>query len=150
MSWGFVRATEDVDLLADIPSSRRKTVLDGLSELYEARWISGDIDDPVRGLIRAKPRKAGRYPVDILAARSAADRAALSRAEEIEVEGQSVPVLRAEDIIAMKLEAGGGRDYEDVRRLLEVRAGQLDEDRLQTSCRERRVSDRLKLARPRS
>lgn len=56
--------------------------------------------------------------------------------------------LAPEDLVAMKLQAGGGQDYVDARSLLALPGG-LDEDLLESACRERRVLDRLALIRPR-
>lgn len=145
--WGYLRTSEDIDLLVDLPASRRRELIAALNEDYDAEWLAGGEDDPVPGLVRAVPRRADHFPVDLLPVRGRADRAALSRAVAVAVEGISIPVVSPEDLIAMKLEAGGGQDYEDARRLLEVLKGGLDEARLDESCRERRAFDRLALIR---
>lgn len=145
--WGYLRTSEDIDVLVDLPSSKRRELLAALAGDYEAEWKAGGEDDPIPGLVRAVPRSADRFPVDLLPARGRADRGALSRAATVAVEGLSIPVVSAEDLIAMKLEAGGGQDYADARRLLELQKGGLDEARLEASCRERRALDRLALIR---
>ena len=147
ITWGFLRASDDLDLMMELPASRRKELLDALAVDYEAEWREGGQDDPVPGLVRASPRQEGGFPVDFLVARSRADRAALARAVEVTAEGVRIPVVRPEDLIAMKLEAGGGQDYEDARRLLSVLSGKLDETLLKESCAIRRVEDRLALLR---
>ncbi|MFI5360771.1 MAG: hypothetical protein ACHQ49_02275 [Elusimicrobiota bacterium] len=98
ITWGFLRASDDLDLMIELPVSRRKELLDAL-------------------------------------------------AADVAAEGVTIPVVRPEDLIAMKLEAGGGQDFEDVRRLLSVLAGKLDELLLKESCSARRVDDRLALCR---
>ncbi|MDD5304606.1 MAG: nucleotidyl transferase AbiEii/AbiGii toxin family protein [Elusimicrobia bacterium] len=145
--WGYLRTSEDIDLLVDLPASRRKELIAALGEDYEAEWLAGGEDDPVPGLVRAVPRSADHFPVDLLPVRGRADRGALSRAVAVAVEGISIPVVSPEDLIAMKLEAGGGQDYADARRLLEVLKGGLDETRLEEACRERHALDRLALIR---
>lgn len=65
----------------------------------------------------------------------------------VPLEGTSFPVIAPEDLIAMKLAAGGGQDYEDARRLLSILEGKIDDGALRERCRERRVSDRLDLIR---
>lgn len=147
ITWGFVRASDDLDLMMELPVSRRKELLSALAADYEAEWRDGGQDDPIPGLVRAAPRKEGGFPVDFLIATSSADRAALSRAVEVTAEGVKIPVVRPEDLIAMKLEAGGGQDYEDARRLLSTLAGKLDEKLLNESCAARRVLERLALLR---
>lgn len=145
--WGYLRTSEDIDLLIELPASRRRELIAALGEDYEAEWLAGGQDDPIPGLLRARPRSAEYFPVDLIPVRGRADRGTLSRAVRVAVEGISIPVVAPEDLIAMKLEAGGGQDYEDARRLLEVVKGGLDEARLAQSCRERRVLDRLALIR---
>ncbi len=147
ITWGFLRASDDLDLMMELPVSRRKELLDALSADYKAEWREGGQDDPIPGLIRADPRQEGGFPVDFLIARSRADRETLSRAVEVTAEGVTIPVVRPEDLIAMKLEAGGGQDYEDARRLLSILNGKLDENLLKESCSARRVEDRLALLR---
>ncbi|MCR4295854.1 MAG: nucleotidyltransferase [Elusimicrobia bacterium] len=145
--WGYLRTSEDIDVLVDLPSSRRRELLDALAGDYEADWRAGGEDDPIPGLVSAVPRSPDRFPVDLLPARGRADRRALSRAVNVTAEGISIPVVSAEDLISMKLEAGGGQDYADARRLLATLKGDLDEARLEASCRERRALDRLALIR---
>ena len=147
ITWGFLRASDDLDLMVELPAARRKELINALSKDYRAEWREGGEGDPISGLIRALPKREGGFPVDFLIARSLSDRAALARAREVQVEGEVIPVVGPEDLIAMKLEAGGGQDFEDARRLLAVLAGTLDESRLNDSCRERKVLKRLGLLR---
>jgi predicted nucleotidyltransferase len=142
ITWGFLRASDDFDLLIDLPRSGRGRLLKALASGWEAEWIEGGEDDPIPGLIRAKPREGG-LPIDLLPARSAADREALSRALEVSVEGTSVMVVAPEDLLAMKLEAGGGQDFEDARRLLTILSGKLDMKTVRERCTQRRVADLL-------
>lgn len=147
VAWGYIRTSEDIDILVDLPPTRRRDLLAALDTDYETGWLAGGEDDPIPGLVRAVPRAPDRFPVDLLPARGRADRGALSRAVAVTVVGLSIPVVSAEDLIAMKFEAGGGQDYADARRLLAVLEGDLDGPRLEASCRERRALDRLALIR---
>ncbi len=149
ISWGFVRASDDIDFLADLSAPKRRALLDAMAKEWEVEWRAGGQDDPIVGMISAVP-KAGGMPVEILVAGKAADRKAISRAVSIPLAQTSIPLVRPEDLVAMKLEAGGGQDYEDVRRLLELLAGKIDEELLSQCCKERRVSARLVLARSKS
>lgn len=148
ISWGFVRASDDIDFLIDVSPSKRRELLAALGKDWKAEWAPGGDDDPLVGIIRAEP-KGGGLPVDLLLARNAADRKALSRAKVLDLAGARLPLISPEDLIAMKLEAGGGQDYEDVRRLLELLGDKLDSAALDGACEERRVADRLALARAR-
>lgn len=147
IAWGRVRATRDVDWLAVIPRSRKAEIIKTLSDLGSVDWCEPGEDDPIAGLVRIVPADEERPVIDILLAANAADRAALSRCLEIELGESSVPAVCPEDIIAMKLQAGGGLDYEDARALLQVHSGRLDEALLQEACAARRVQDRLALLR---
>lgn len=144
--WGYLRGSDDLDLLIELPASRRACLLEAMSGSWNAEWVAGGEDDPIPGLIRAVP-KSGGLPVDLLPARGGSDRQALSRALTVALEDVSVPVVTPEDLIAMKLEAGGGQDYEDARRLLSILGERLDAGRLHACCEARRVSERLKLVR---
>lgn len=147
VAWGFLRASEDLDLMMELPSSQRRKLLNALSKDYETEWREGGQDDPIPGLIRARPRAEGAFPVDFLVVRGRNDRAAINRAATIVTDGVSIPIVRPEDLIAMKLEVGGGQDYEDARRLLSILTGKLDESKLNEYCRDRNVLDRLVLLR---
>ena len=147
IAWGHVRATRDLDWLAIIPASRRKEILESLSPFGTAEWRAPGEDDPIAGLIRVVPADEEAAVLDILLASGSADRTALSRCVSVELGSGSLPAVRPEDIIAMKLQAGGGLDYQDARELLRIQAGRLDEPMLEAACKERRVLDRLALLR---
>ena len=147
IAWGRVRATRDVDWLAAIPRSRKSELIKTLSGLGAVDWREPGEDDPIAGLVRIVPEDDERPVIDILLAATAADRAALSRCLQIQLGESSVPAVGPEDIIAMKLQAGGGLDYEDARALLQMQAGRLDEELLREACASRSVLDRLALLR---
>lgn len=140
IAWGRIRATKDLDWLAAIPASRRKEVLAGLASLGTPEWRPPGEDDPISGLIRITPASIEESVIDILIADKAADRIALSRCVQVELGEDSLPAVRPEDIIAMKLQSGGGIDIDDVRGLLESQAGKLDEAVLEGACKARRVT----------
>lgn len=146
ISWGAIRTTNDIDLLAEIPRGIRKSLTSDLAGLgYDPEWRRGDIDDPIPELLRLSPKDPQmRLPVDILIATRSFERAALDRAVHIELDGWKMPVLRAEDIVALKLRAGGGVDYSDVKAILRVQADKLDGKLLEDSCAENKVLDELR------
>lgn len=149
IAWGRVRATRDVDWLAVIPLSRKSEILAALAPLGDAEWRSPGEDDPIAGLVRVVPQDPDEAVVDVLLAANAEDRAALSRCQPIVLGRGTLPAVRPEDIIAMKLQAGGGLDYEDARAILQIQEERLDKELLLAACRKRRVLDRLDLIRPR-
>ena len=139
IAWGRVRATRDLDWLAVIPASRRKEVMAAFAPFGAPEWRPPGEDDPIMGLIRMVPGSSEDASIDILMADKAADRIALSRCIDVVLGGGPIPTVRPEDIIAMKLQAGGGLDLEDARALLNSQAGALDEGLLSEACRARRV-----------
>ena len=147
IAWGRVRATRDLDWLAVIPASRRKEAITALSTLGAPEWRPPGEDDPVAGLIRVVSQNPEDAVIDIILAASAADRAALTRCLPVDLGGGSLPAVRREDIIAMKLQAGGAVDLEDASELLRVHAGRLDEAMLAEACRARRVTAKLQTLR---
>lgn len=143
IAWGRVRATRDVDWLAVIRPSRKTEVLKALSSLGAVEWRAPGEDDPIAGLIRIVPEDEEKPVIDILLAAKAADREALSRCVDLDLGQGPVPAVRPEDIIAMKLQAGGGLDYEDAKAILQVQSERIDQAVLESACAARRVSNRL-------
>lgn len=148
IAWGFVRASDDLDLLVELDPGKRKALLQALTKDWNAEWIAGGEDDPIPGLIRCTPG-AGGLPIDLLPARGSHDLAALNRAVDVPLGDVTVRVVAPEDLIAMKLQAGGGQDYEDARRLLDLLSAHGDAAAIEARCAERGVTDRLALARKR-
>lgn len=139
IAWGRVRATKDLDWLALIPPSKRKETMAALSSFGTPEWRPPGEDDPVAGLIRVAPGREADAVIDVVLASGIADRTALARCIPVELGGGSLPAVRREDIIAMKLQAGGGVDLEDARSLLRLHGDRLDEEILSEACRARRV-----------
>lgn len=143
IAWGRVRATRDIDWLAEIPPSKRKDLLAALTPLGAPEWRPPGEDDPIAGLIRVSPKASDGYFIDILFARSPADRRAVAKAVAVDIGGGEIPSVPPEEIIAMKLQAGGGLDLDDAKELLRVHAGKLDAGELEEACRSRRSLDAL-------
>jgi hypothetical protein len=146
-TWGAVRATQDIDFLADSDPSPLKELRlrDRLKKYIEqqggrAEWLVGGHDDPIPLLLRIgfSPNQ-GTVAADILWAHKRWQRDALQRAIAVDVAGDQVPVLHPEDLILMKLEAGGPQDLLDVQELLSASPPQLDVTRLRDSARRLRL-----------
>lgn len=150
IAWGRVRATRDLDWLALITPSRIKEITAAFLPLGAPEWRPPGEDDPIAGLIRVAPAIAEEATIDILIAGKPADRVALSRCIDVELGGGSLPAVRPEDIIAMKLQSGGGLDLEDARALLKSQGTTLDEAMLSEACRARRVGALLERIRGRA
>jgi hypothetical protein len=116
---GIARSTFDVDLftmdtavLAD-PFWALLT-RDGPS--VEIR--RGDADDPLRGLVRLVARD--ERPVDVVVGRGSWQGGVVDRAEPFAFLDVRLPVVRAADLVLLKLHAGGTQDLWDVRQLLDA------------------------------
>jgi hypothetical protein len=137
-TWGVMRATQDIDFLADSDPSpiQDLAVREKLTKFLENRnthtnWRVGDYDDPIPLLLKIElPAALGSVGADILWAHKRWQREALVRAVGVEVEGDNIPVLHPEDLILTKLDAGGPQDLLDVEELLSVAHPQLNMTRL--------------------
>ena len=125
-AWGSVRATQDIDLLADSDPSPLTNVgfRDRLGRYLEEKgcaveWRVSDAEDPIPLLLRLELfHSSGGMPVDILWAHKRWQREALVRSIPLKVSRLKVFVVHPEDLILMKLEAGGPQDLLDVETLL--------------------------------
>ncbi len=125
-AWGIVRATQDIDFLADSdPSPLRDLALRGrLQKFWERRgsavkWRSGGADDPIPLLLRLQMlRPTPGITADVLWAHKRWQREALLRTVTLKVSDLGVLVLHPEDLVLMKLEAGGPQDLLDVEGLI--------------------------------
>lgn len=136
-AWGVVRATEDIDLLADSnPSPLRNLPLrrDFGAFLEQrgctAEWRVGEPDDPIPLLLRIGLPRPMALVTDILWAHKRWQREALGRRITLRVSHFEVFVLHPEDLILMKLEAGGPQDQLDVEGLISNPPAELNLSRL--------------------
>ncbi len=136
-TWGQVRATQDIDVLADSAPSPVHTfaVRKNLAALWEAQgcvveWHSGLADDPIPLLLRLTLPPPNAMTVDVLWAWRPWQREAVKRASVVRVARASIPVLHPEDLILMKLQAGGPQDLLDVENILAANPPALDRPRL--------------------
>lgn len=141
-AWGAPRATEDIDLLADLsPSSELDAALRAAG--FEVEWRRGDPGDPVPLLLRL--RSASGPETDVVCATRAWEREMLNRSIRVRIpEGPETQVIALEDLIVLKLMAGGPGHLADVADLLE-RASPLPE--LEKRAAARGVSDLLRQVR---
>lgn len=123
-AWGAPRATEDIDLLADLaPSPELDAALHAGG--FQAEWRRGASDDPIPLLLRL--RTSSGPEMDVVCATRAWEREMLGRAIRLRLaQGPEIPVVAVEDLIVLKLLAGGPGDLADVADLLQ-RAGPLPE-----------------------
>ncbi len=115
-AWGAPRATEDIDLLADVsPSAELDRALRAAG--FEAEWRRGAADDPIPLLLRLRSHSGPE--LDVVCASRAWEHEMLARAVRLRL-GQrlEIPVVALDDLIVLKLLAGGPGDLTDVADLL--------------------------------
>jgi hypothetical protein len=145
--WGVVRATQDIDLLADSDPSpigdlQLRAAIEGVLTRQQCNieWRVGGHDDPVPLLLRVGlPRSYGGLESDILWVHKRWQREALTRALDIRIARRKIRVLHPEDLILLKLEAGGPQDIADVTGLLNDPPVLLNLSRLKESATQLRV-----------
>ena len=116
---GIARSTFDVDLLTLDTSVLVESfwpLLERDGAVVEVR--RGDGDDPLKGLVRLVSRD--ERSVDVIVGRGAWQEGVVARAEPFSLLDTRVPVVRAADLILLKLHAGGTQDLWDVKQLLDA------------------------------
>jgi hypothetical protein len=114
---GVSRSTHDIDLLATEPSCLTPDLWASLGAAgVEIEVRKGDLDDPLAGVVRCSA--PAESPVDLVVGKARWQAAALTRAENRFFADVELPVLRAADLILLKLYAGGPQDAWDIVQLL--------------------------------
>jgi len=150
-TWGVVRATQDIDFLADSDPTTvgdvkfRERLKNFIQRQYgDADWHVGEHDDPIPLLLRIElPPAYGGLGTDILWAHKRWQREALQRRVTVDVLRRRVYVLHPEDLILMKLDAGGPQDLLDVQQLLSAHLPRLSIRRLKENAARVRLGKTL-------
>jgi len=113
------RATGDLDLLTVAPESLSPATWQSLRE----RGIGVEIrvaepGDPLAGVVRISHGISP--PIDLVVGDRAWQRRAIERAEPRPLQGARIPIVRASDLVLLKLYAAGTQDLWDVQRLIDA------------------------------
>jgi hypothetical protein len=111
---GVARSTFDHDLLVTDPVVLDATFWSALDA--QADVLQGDADDPLRGVVRLS--SPGERDVDVIVGRHAWQRDIVTRAERLGPSSPPVPVVRAADLVLLKLYAGGAQDLWDIEQIM--------------------------------
>lgn len=113
---GYVRATEDVDLgVCTLFSPTLQGLRNRLRDLgLNVTLRSPDDDDPLDGVLVVQD---GDALVEVVNLRGRLGRAAVDNAEDL---GEGLRCVRAADLVALKLYAGGRQSHHDVHALLDA------------------------------
>ncbi|HZP41966.1 MAG TPA: hypothetical protein VFD84_10720 [Candidatus Binatia bacterium] len=122
-AWASPRATADVDLAAVIPS---RVVCDRLVAALSARGfvavqVAGGEDDEPPDLLRLERPTGVVRRLDVLVAKTAFEREAVSSAVPFDLGGMH-PVVGPEHLVVYKLIAGRPQDLEDAAEVVRTRA----------------------------
>ena len=134
--YGVPRATSDADSVAWIKDTG-KTADELTNSLiasgYSAVLRRGDIDDPILVSIHVEDKYQNRH--DLLLGIRGMDPDAAHRCVSSAFFGSTVRIIGAEDLIGMKIFAGGSQDLQDVRGILQVSRERLNPDLLRQVAR---------------
>jgi predicted nucleotidyltransferase len=133
---GPIRASFDADALISLKGSR--VDLDQLAaRLRETGWKvdvrEGEPGDPLGFVVRILDRAGNQ--VDLIGGIRKLDPEFFGRATRTTVDGMKLRFASAEDLIALKLFAGGPKDLEDAEGVIRVQAGRLDTALLRRLCK---------------
>jgi hypothetical protein len=125
-AYGVNRATLDIDLLTIGNSYLDSHFWESLRDSgVQVEVRQGDLTDPLAGVVRFESPEEGERPLDLVVGKFIWQRKALERAVKT---GEGVPLIRAADLILLKLYAGGAQDAWDIHQLL---AGEDRDDLIQ-------------------
>lgn len=113
---GVSRSTLDLDLLAVDPRPLDPAFW-SLPADVTVDIRRGDAADPLAGVVRC--RAEHERDVDVVIGRSGWQANLIGRAEPTRRAGRLIPAARVEDLILLKLYAGGSQDRWDIEQLLE-------------------------------
>ncbi|MFH1542065.1 MAG: DUF6036 family nucleotidyltransferase [bacterium] len=141
------RATQDIDFLVSADKDFFFKVLPETLKKkgYKLKVFKGALDDPINGLIRIYDQNNESEIADIIPVFWKWQDEIVKQAERIELFNVSIPVARVEDLIVLKLKAGGPQDMLDVEELLNTAkiTKKIDLGRLRVLSERAKVSKKL-------
>src|SRR5262249_17860934 len=127
---GAPRLTADVDVTIDPGASSPSDVLSALSTERIVARAAGFDELLARSRLLPLVHEPSGTPVDVVLMADGIEKAFAAPAVLVDLGGVTVPVLSAEDLVAMKIVAGRRKDREDVAGILEAQGDRLDLARL--------------------
>jgi hypothetical protein len=113
---GISRSTVDIDLLVTDEQVLNSTFWTPLSVDVHIDVRRGDSVDPLAGVVRC--RAQGERDVDVVIGKGGWQADVISRAALTRRQSRDVPTVLVEDLILLKLYAGGSQDRWDIEQLL--------------------------------
>jgi len=116
---GVVRASLDADAVVALQVREAQALRQSLvEEGYAAVLRTGDVDDPIPGLLEIKDRHGNR--VDLLLGLRGMDPELLNRTRQVRLADATLEIVGREDFIALKAFAGGPVDVADARAVIDL------------------------------
>lgn len=100
---------------------------------WEVEYRKGDPDDPLGYVIRI--RDGIGHQVDLIGGIRRLDEGFFGRARPVDMQGLHLRMASPEDLLALKVFAGGPLDLDDAKGILQVKADEIDRELLATLCR---------------
>ncbi len=123
-AWGIVRATKDIDFLVSLV--KRESALLEFENILKKHKIKftvhkGDYADPIGLLLDLQiPVRLEKVSAQLIIATKTWEEEFARATIEVKMGKTSIPVIKAEELIVMKLRAGGPLDIYDVQQLLKI------------------------------
>lgn len=122
--WGVPRATQDVDLFAELPVAKRSGVRNELVRLdFDVPAMDEELES--FGVFRSLYRPTNVF-VDIFDAQNPLGEALLDRRLQIQAEGRLRWSAAVEDLVLLKVFSDRPRDFEDLTKLIAIGAAKMD------------------------
>jgi predicted nucleotidyltransferase len=134
---GVVRASLDADALITLKGSALD--LDQLAEKLRLKgWKvdarMGEPGDPLGFVVRINDQAENQ--VDLIGGIRRLDAGFFERSSSTELDGMALKIASPEDLVALKVFAGGPMDLEDAKGVLEIAGTRIDADLLRRLCRQ--------------
>jgi len=132
--WGVPRATLDIDVTIRVAEEAIEATVDHLRGGFSIR-----VDDPATFVRRTRVlplQSPAGVAVDVIFGLLPFEEEAIRRAAAVRVGAGAVRFCTAEDLVLMKIISDRQKDLDDVREILRVRAGRLDDAYLEPRVRE--------------
>jgi hypothetical protein len=111
--YGVARFTEDIDVTVELGKRPTQALIDALADQGFRVRITGDAFIETTRVVPLV-HVSTSIPVDVVLSGPGLEEAFLNAAVEVDVDGISVPVARAEDLVVMKILAARPKDIEDI------------------------------------
>jgi hypothetical protein len=122
---GAVRASLDAEAIVALQARESKVLRQSLlEEGYEAALRTGDVDDPIPGLLESRDHFGNR--VDLPLGLRGMDLELPNRTQQVRFVETVLAIVSRKDFVAMKALAGGPVDLADARTVIDVTRESLD------------------------